>query len=163
MRERFSDNEKIEIALMDMDNPRELSQTFDIVHCYGLLYHLSRPEQALQFLARHCKGILLLETCVSFGSDPKINPVKEQAHNHSQSFYGQGCRPTRPWIFNILSQLFEYVYTTSSQPAHEESPLDWTIQDSNPKQLKRSVFVASRQPLQSPYLANELVLKHITG
>lgn len=163
MHKKFSKYKNLKIFPMDMDNPKDIDiQEFDIVHCYGLLYHLSKPEQALEFMSRHCKGIMLLETCVSYGSNPEINFVKEYSHKHSQSFFGQGCRPTRTWVWNVLSGLFEHVYTTRTQPAHEEFPLDWTIPDPNPKLLKRSVFVASRHPLQSPYLANELVLKHTT-
>jgi len=162
MRQRFSAVSDVRILHMDLDNPFRLKEKFDIVHCYGLLYHLQRPEQALTFLAEHCQGMLLLETCVSYGDDLELHPVSEDARNYCQGFYGRGCRPTRPWVWTILNRLFEYVYVTRTQPAHEEFPLNWTVE--NPDQrniLMRSVFVAARQPLNNPLLAEELLLKHL--
>src|SRR5262249_21359997 len=93
---------------------------FDVVYAYGILYHLTDPARGLAFMSRHCAGILLLETCVSFGSDQSINLVVEDGP--SQAVSGTGCRPTRTWVWSQLSKQFPYVYATATQPAHPEFP-----------------------------------------
>jgi hypothetical protein len=56
-----------------------------------------------------------------------------------------------------LSQYFEFVYMPRTQPNHEEFPLDWTIDKPTPELLTRSVFIASREPINNPLLLPELV------
>jgi len=132
-----------------------LSESFDVVHCYGLLYHTDDPASVLTAISHKCTGILLLETCVAFGDHEAINPVPERAHIASQSVSGIGCRPTRPWLFARLSALFPYVYATRTQPAHEDFPLDWTGQPSALREA-RAVFIASRTRLNNPLLLDHL-------
>jgi SAM-dependent methyltransferase len=130
-----------------------VKERFDIIHAYGLLYHLDDPERRLRFMAERCDGLLLLETCTSFGDLQSINIVAEQGP--SQAISGFGCRPTRPWVWNQLKVSFEHVYVTATQPAHAEFPLDWGAQWP-PDRLSRSVFVASRTPIENPRLLTEL-------
>lgn len=132
-----------------------LSDSFDIVHCYGLLYHTDDPSAVLAAIARRCTNLLLLETCVAFGSHHAINPVPERAHIPSQSVSGVGCRPTRPWLFRRLSELFAHAYVPRTQPAHEDFPLDWTGTQRADRE-SRAVFIASRQKLDNPMLLSEL-------
>jgi Methyltransferase domain len=150
------------IAHLDLENPQPLpGMPFDVVHCYGLLYHLGNPAAALQFLAEHCRRILFLETCVSFGDDKSVHLVAEQITDPTQAVSGTGCRPTRPWLFEQLQLHFPHVYCPITQPNHDEFPLDWTA----PKQhqakhghgLVRAVFVASRSPLQNDQLSPHLL------
>lgn len=134
---------------------RRIAATFEIVFCYGLLYHLADPEAALAALAKRCSGLFLLETCVAFGDHEAINPVDPDRNVPSQSFEGRGCRPTRPWIFNRLKSLYPHVYVPRTQPAHEEFPLDWAAPPPA-SGFTRAVFVASRQPLSNPVLLDAL-------
>lgn len=158
LRDRFSGNPAVTFQGLDLDHPIDLAQQFDVIHCYGILYHLERPAEALQYLARHCRSLLLLETCVSRGNELLINPVDEPTEQFSQAFYGRGCRPTRPWVWARLKELMPYVYATATQPAHEEFPLDWTAGMSQKAvTLTRAVFVASRIDLgANPNLLNFL-------
>src|SRR5262249_46491581 len=101
----------VETMLLDLDRPvASLSRTFDIVYAYGVLYHLKNPGEALEFMAARCSGLLLLETCVSFGSGEAINLTREDAAQPSQAVSGIGCRPTRPWIWNQIRRRMAYVY-----------------------------------------------------
>ncbi len=129
----------------------------DVVYCYGLLYHLSEPESALSFMARSCRSLFLLETCVSFGQDLALNPISEPREVPSQAITGCGCRPTRPWVWDRLRSLFEFVYATTTQPWHEEFPLDWRVPCDG---LVRAVFVASRDPVESEWLTERLPSRH---
>ncbi len=91
--------------------------TFDIVHCYGLLYHLESPEAALAAMAEVCTGLLLLETCVSPGPGLLINPVNEIVGDYTQSVNGRACRPTRAWVFETAKRYFAHVYQTRTSRA----------------------------------------------
>jgi hypothetical protein len=102
--------------------------------------------------------MLLLETCVSFGEEEAINFCNEVADYPSQAISGNGCRPTRKWVYNQLKQYFEFVYMPITQPNHEEFPIDWTLSSSETK-LIRSVFIASRQELNNLLLVEDIPLK----
>jgi hypothetical protein len=145
------------VRLLDLDDPDpSYSERFEVVYCYGLLYHLSFPAPAIAYMAERCTGLFLLETCVSPGDEVELNPVHEAAYRPSQAISGLGCRPTRPWVMAELRKVFAYVYATTTQPWHEEFPTDWSaaMRDG---ELTRSVFVASREPIDNALLRTELM------
>jgi Methyltransferase domain len=159
LRQRYPDQT---VQLLDLENPvLDDSAKFDIVHCYGLLYHMSNPGEVLDFLGKHCQGMLLLETCVSFGEEKQINLVSENQENPTQAFSGTGCRPTRSWILERLKESFEYVYIPLTQPNHEEFPLDWSSPQAHSASLSRAVFIASRKEISNDNLVQELVMKQL--
>jgi len=142
-----------DIQHLDMESPAPLrGAPFEVIHCYGLLYHLGKPDVALEYLAGVCSGMLLLETCVSPGDLEDMHPVKEDPGNPTWAFSGGACRPTRPWIFNRLKALFPFVYMPVTQPNHPQFILDWAAAEPNDKVLTRSVFVASKSELKHPLL-----------
>ena len=146
------------VLALDVEAPVAVpGSPFEIVHCYGLLYHLSRPDRALEFLASQCSGRLMLETCVSFGSAMDMHPIQEDRLDPSQAQSGVGCRPTRAWIFATLQRLFTHVYVPCTQPDHEQFPIDWTAPSKHLAGLQRAVFVASRGPMNSPLLSQVLL------
>ncbi len=155
LRRRYPDGD---VRRFDVEHPAPLAGApFDVVHSYGLLYHLGRPEQALDVMAEATGGLLLLETCVSFGAEEAVNLLKEDQTNPTQAVSGTGCRPTRPWIFRRLQAHFPHVYVPRTQPNHAEFPLDWTAPERHRAPLQRAVFVASRTPLDRPHLSPELL------
>jgi SAM-dependent methyltransferase len=150
---------KVPVCELNLEEPDVgFRSEFDIVYCYGLLYHLKEPARALRFMAERCRGKLLLETCVSLGTDLDPHLVAESAGQVSQAFSGIGCRPTRSWIFNELRSLFPFVYLPLTQPNHEQFPVDWQAAKF-PENLIRSIFIASRQELRSAVLTKELILQ----
>ena len=153
---------RADIQFLDMDHPQPLRQApFDLVHCYGLLYHLQKPAEALAFLGDCCEKLLLLETCVSFGDQAELHFVKERRIDRTQAFSGVGCRPTRAWVFAQLQNLFEFVYVPRTQPNHENFPLDWTAPEQHGGDLNRAVFIASRQPLDNDLLVGYLPARQV--
>lgn len=149
----------IQIKHLDLDNPDAtvLPHSFDIVYCYGLLYHLQKPSEAIEFMSRYCQKLLLLETCVSFGEEESINHCEEYITDPTQSIWGLGCRPTRKWVYKQLKKNFNFVYMPLTQPNHEEFPLDWTSPP--PTGLVRSVYIASRQKLAYPLLVEDIPMR----
>jgi hypothetical protein len=155
IRSRYPD---VRVVALDMEKPGAFSGgPFDIVHCYGLLYHLSEPASALRFLAANTRRLLLLETCVSFGEASEIRNTPEIRNSPTQAFSGLGCRPTRPWVFNQLKTLFPHVYIPKTQPNHEEFPIDWRDQENHSCHLQRAVFVGSREKLENSQLSDTLL------
>jgi SAM-dependent methyltransferase len=147
----------IQTRLLDLDNPDvNFPEPFDVVFCYGLLYHLKRPAEAIDYMARQCRKMLLLETCVSFGEHEALNPLEEDKGRVSQAVSGIGCRPTRPWVYGQLKKHFGFVYLPISQPSHEMFPLDWSDPTAHKDPLVRAVFIASKAKLENPFLVEVL-------
>ncbi len=132
----------------------------EVVYCYGTLYHLAHPLEALAYLRRCCTGMLLLETCVSAGVGRALNPIAERSALASQALSGRGCRPTRGWVIDELRALFPYAYVSVTQPWHEQFPLDWNHLRLSRGQLTRCIFVASVEPTVSPFLSPKIVDVH---
>jgi hypothetical protein len=153
--------ERLTIIQGDLDAPETVeAPPHAVVHSYGLLYHLENPDAALDWSMTHTSGLLLLETCVSFGSNETVQSVREDGRQPSQSYRGGGSRPTRAWIFNRLKRRFPFVYVPRTQPAHEEFPLDWT----SPKDWlphARAVFIASHTALDDPLLLTALPARQV--
>jgi ubiquinone/menaquinone biosynthesis C-methylase UbiE len=149
----------IKVRHLDCDQPdAEFDDRFDMVYCYGLLYHLRKPAEAIDFMSRRCKKMLLLETCVSMGDGDSINLCAEDADNPTQAISGKGCRPTRYWVYTQLKKHFEHVYLPTTQPNHEEFPVDWRVSP-GPNRLTRAVFVASRHKLDNKFLIQEIPMQ----
>jgi len=146
-------------AIVDLETAEDLSHlgVFDVIFCYGTLYHLQDPDHALQVLAPLCRELFLLETCVTPGDELAINLAPEDQANPNQALSGTGCRPTRPWIMTTLQKYFGFAYVTTHQPTFPDYDLDW--HSGVAKKLHRAVFVGSRQPLNLATLSATLPAK----
>ena len=146
---------------LDLENPAEgekkMAKSYDIVYCYGTLYHVGKPLEAIDYMSKKAGKYLFLETCVTQGDHEDIGLCKEAVFDPSQSLSGVACRPTRPWIVNRLKERFKYVYITVTQPNHYEFPEDWSTVPKTP--LYRSVFVASREPIENKLLTDKIPMK----
>jgi hypothetical protein len=147
----------VRTALYDANKepPVEL-EPHEVVYAYGVLYHLHDPGRAIRAMARLCSGMLLLETCVSAGSESRLVAAKEATDDPTQALDGRGCRPTRQWVWDRLSEQFPCVYLTATQPWHEEFPVDWPNPPASNGKLIRSIFVASRSAVDNPLLVPRL-------
>ena len=142
--------------VFDLDQRTDISylDSFDLVYCYGTLYHLSKPEQALKAMAGVCREMILLETCVTPGDELAVNLVTENASNPNQSYSGKGCRPPRLWVIEMLKKYFGFAYASKSQPPHPD--FDWDWQSFVSKKNHRAVFVGSKTPLVNEKLSAQL-------
>jgi hypothetical protein len=155
LRNRYPDQN---VRFLDMDEPACIEEaSYDVTHCYGLLYHLNKPKEALYFLSQCTKKMLFLETCVSFGEGKEINPIEESQGDPSQAYSGTGCRPTRKWVFEELRRLFQFVYIPKTQPRHEEFPTDWNTPEAHKTTLQRAIFIASREPIGNELFETDLI------
>lgn len=148
----------IDTVQIDIEKDIEKIKNFpkyDIIHCYGILYHVGNPKEFLEALKGKC-SLFLLETCVS--SDEKedgVYIVDENKASPTQANSGKGCRPTRNWIFEKLKTIFPYVYIPVTQPNHHDFPKNWNVKLDEDK-LKRAVFIGSMTPIVSDKLVTYL-------
>lgn len=64
-------NPTLPVTVQDVENPRIVSLgTFDLVLCFGLLYHLENPFLAVRHLAALTGSVLLIESVVAPRHDP---------------------------------------------------------------------------------------------
>jgi SAM-dependent methyltransferase len=151
--ERFPE---VRAVRCDLNDPSPLLRLgmFDVVHCYGILYHLEHPARLISYMGEACGGIALIQTCVS--PDERDCLVEEWSGDFTQSSTGRGCRPSRKLLFDELQRHFPFVYQTRTQPANPEFPVNWKdLRDAPP--LVRAVFVASRRPLDLESLSPTLL------
>lgn len=93
---------------------------FDLVFCFGLLYHLENPFLAVRHLHTLTKDVLLVEGVIYPGPDPVMALVDEgstddQGLNHL-AFY-----PTEACLLKLFYRAgFAYVYRFAKMPAHSD-------------------------------------------
>jgi len=148
----------VRTVVCDLNAPDQLLEfgIFDVVHCYGILYHLEDPTKLLACIGQACRGLVIVETCVRPDNSDRVEIVDELREDYTQSSTGRGCRPTRKWVFKKLGSSFPFVYHTRTQPHHPEFPVNWNDLSSAPP-LIRAVFVASKYPLDLPSLSPVLL------
>lgn len=155
VKKRYPDCEAYVLDLEQSDFARRIDRKYDVVHCYGLLYHLSDPAHAIKEVAPYCKELMLIETAVSLGAEESNYQKKEDKTNPSQAMSGMGSRPTRAWLLSEMKKHFEHVYLPKTQPNHEEFPDDWSAAEKSGREA-RAVFICSNAPLDNPLLTEEL-------
>ena len=156
IRKRYPDHDVRSLDL-DLALDAESLGRFDIVYCYGTLYHLQHPDAALSRMASVCSGQILLETIVAPGAHAELHLVTEPPTS-DQAVGGVGCRPTRLWVLEALRRHFGHAYATLTQPDHPDFEMDWTLTKSFGNM--RAIFVGSRAPLCLPALTEELPVRH---
>ncbi len=146
------------VAVLDLEHPGDVEKLghFDIVFCYGTLYHLSEPEPALEALSR-VSDMILLETCVSRGDEESL-PRVEEPQFMNQAHSGVGSRPTRAWVLARLRRFWGHGYISVTQPAHPDFPVDWTAPSQ--RENSRAIFVGSKKPLDNPRLTTDVPVRH---
>jgi SAM-dependent methyltransferase len=128
--------------------------TFDIVHCYGLLYHLDNPVAALRRMEAVCNELLVLETIVCDSSRPLMILVDED-RSANQALAGLACRPSPSFVAMALNRIgFPFVYGARTPPVHEDFQVDWRddMSYSRDGHNLRCIMVASRRRLDNPEL-----------
>ena len=127
---------------------------FDVVFCYGLLYHLADPLAFLRRAAAICDELLVLETCIT-DSEERVLFLLDDPDDPTMALHRVASRPSPPFVVTGLRLSgFEHVYSPRTLPRHrdfEYRRLDDMahLRDGN---VMRDVFVASRSPLDLPAL-----------
>lgn len=119
---------------------------FDLVLCFGLLYHLENPFRAIRSLCAATEKVLLVETMCIPGSEPTMylldeGVAEDQGLNYI-AFY-----PSEPCLVKMLYRAgFSYVYLFQKLPADQlYAATIW-------KERLRTMMIASRLALNVPGL-----------
>ena len=124
---------------------------YDIIICYGTLYHLEYPANAIKNLSNICKEFIIISTAGN-GKDDGIRFLKE-ANENAQSYTLIGCRPGRKWMYNELNKYFKYIYFPISQPEHTDFKKDWSKPND---ETCRFIIIGSHIKLDNVNLVSEL-------
>ncbi len=123
--------------------------TFDIVFCYGLLYHTKKPEFVLKNINKVCRDLLLLETCIMDSPDYDVKFI-EDTPAVNQALHQSGSRPTPKFVIsNLRGNDFSNVYIPRKIPKHPDFEFKYMGDGSieRDEHLIRQVFIASRSQL----------------
>jgi len=139
---------KLRFGVADVeDAPVAAERAFDMVLCAGLLYHLENPLRALRNLAAVTDKVLVIE---SYATPQKGTMffLRDEADYEDQSLTSMALYPSESSIVKICYRIgFAAVCRLTPLPRHED------FEDTYRQKRKRTMLVASRVKLDSPYLA----------
>jgi SAM-dependent methyltransferase len=134
----------------DVEESLEHLGRFDVVFCYGVLYHLESPLRALRNMAEVCDDILLIETMVC-DSRTAVLRLEDETTSVNQALRGLAHRPSPSYLALALNRVgFEHVYAATQPPEYPDYSFSWldNLDTARDGALLRGVFVASRSPLR---------------
>ena len=127
---------------------------YDIVFCYGLLYHLENPLKALRNMAAACSQLLLIETIVCDSAAPILLLHPEDSSNVNQGVTELSTVPSIPFLTKALWTLGFYLYLPKNPPDHPD--FQWSrcndLSIAHPPYNHRAVVIGSRTRLDLPTL-----------
>jgi FkbM family methyltransferase len=119
-----------------------------LVLCFGLLYHLENPFQAIRNLYALSHPYLLIETMIA-PDRSAVSVLYEESQSNNQGLNYIAWMPTESGFVKMLYQAgFEGVYRSTPLPEHEQ------FRHSLLRRKARTVFLAVKRPQG----ANELKL-----
>lgn len=131
---------------------------FDVVFCYGLLYHLANPVGGLRSMASVCDDLLLLETMVCDHALP-LSVLADEPRVHNQALGRVGSRPSPAYVVMALNRVgFPFVYGPRTPPDHPDFRFSWRndLAVARDGANLRCIFVASRRALAHDSLVDLL-------
>ena len=148
LRRRFPD---VRSEVADVEDSLAPLGRFEIVFCYGLLYHLESPVRALRNMAEVCDDLLLIETVVCDSPLP-VARLDDETLTVSQALRGIAHRPSSSYLALALNRIgFDYIYAATGRPEYPD--YIWTPSGdgafSRDGHLLRGVFVAARCAIDS--------------
>ena len=142
-------NPGIRFVRFDAEDPAMKSLgKFDLVFCFGLLYHLENPFLTIRHLHEMTRSLLLVEAVTYLGDDPIMGFVDEP------SWEDQGLRncafyPTEACLIKMMYRAgFPNVFRSATVPDHP------AYRDSVESKKTRTILAASTMPLSSGLLAS---------
>jgi SAM-dependent methyltransferase len=142
-------------AVVDVQTDDLLAHgSFDVVFCYGLLYHLADPLGFLRRAAAICRELTIVETCIT-DSDERVLFLVDDPDDPTMALDRVASRPSPAYVASALRLSgFDHVYSPDSLPRHPDFEYERRndlahLRDGN---VMRDVFVASRTPLDLPGL-----------
>jgi len=115
--------------------------SFDLVLCFGLLYHLESPLKAIRNLRALAKKVLFVESMCLPTFELQII-LREEPRLVDQSLSDLALYPSEGSIVKMLFRSgFKYVYRTAVLPDHDE------FRETPYFRRRRTVLLASSEPI----------------
>ena len=136
----------IEFRAADAEDPALPSSlgVFDLVACFGLLYHLENPLRALRNL-RALTGKLLVLESMSVADDQPFLLLLDEPGGEDQSLRAVSCYPSEGAMIKMAYRAgFPHVYRFRTLPDHED------FRATLGRARARTVLAASVPALDSP-------------
>jgi SAM-dependent methyltransferase len=107
----------VDFRVADVEDPSLAALgTFDLVVCFGLLYHLENPLRALRNIHALTGKLMLLESISVEGENPFLFLLDEPA-GADQSLRAVSCYPSEGAIIKMAYRAgFPHVYRLSQPP-----------------------------------------------
>ena len=128
--------------------------SFDVVFCYGLLYHLSNPIGFLHNAAAICRELMIVETCIT-DSEDRVVFLVDDPDDPTMALNRVASRPSPTYVVTALRLSgFEHVYSPRALPRHKDFQYERRNDSSHLRDdnVMRDIFVASRRELKLPSL-----------
>jgi FkbM family methyltransferase len=115
---------------------------FDLVLCFGLLYHLENPVQAVRSLRAITEKCLLLES-MCLPDERCTLLLRQEARQEDQSLEAMACYPSKGSLVKMLYRAgFPKVYRVTSLPNHDD------FRETAEHTQRRTVLLASSIPIE---------------
>ncbi len=125
------------------------SQTWNLVFCAGLLYHLENPFKAIRNLRSLCDSVCVIESRVHWSDFPIVELGRDRT-GVSQAMNSYVMLPSRICISEMLYAAgFNFVYSILYKSDHEE------FRSGFHKKPRRHFWVASLSSIKHPLLKFE--------
>jgi len=135
-RRRFPDIAFRQANVEDL-RPEEAG-TFDLIFCFGLLYHLENPFRAVRNLYALTRHVLLVESMCAPGPNPSME-LLDEGNVANQGLNYVAFYPTESCLIKMLYRAgFPLVYQFANLPTHEE------FQETPRYKQRRTMLLASR-------------------
>jgi SAM-dependent methyltransferase len=135
----------VEFRLCDAEElTAKMVGRFDLVFCYGLLYHLQNPFRVIKQLKEMTNRLLLVEAVIYPGSEAIMGLIDEPpGEDQGLSYFA--FYPTQECLEKMFYRAgFNHVYRFARLPQHPG------YFDAPGKRKVRTVLAASLQPLSHP-------------
>lgn len=114
---------------------------FDLALCFGLLYHLENPMQAIRSLRSLTQKCLLLES-MCLAEERCTLLLRHEPHQDDQSLAQIACYPSEASLVQMLYRAgFARVYRVLLLPDHDD------FRETREHAQRRTVLLASFQPI----------------
>jgi SAM-dependent methyltransferase len=132
----------IRFELADIEDPAVLQRgKFDLVFCFGLLYHLENPFLAVRHLHALSAKVLLVEGIV-FPDERPIMALRDEGPSEDQGLRHVALYPSEACLVKLLYRSgFPFAYRFREMPEHPE------YHDAPRAARSRTMLAASLSPL----------------
>ena len=134
----------IDFQVADLEDPSLANLgTFDLVLCFGLLYHLENPMRAIRNLCALTGKLLLLES-MAVDEEQPFFLLLDEPEGEDQSLRAVSCYPSEGAMIKMAYRAgFPHVYRFRELPNHDD------FRAATGRTRARTVIAASVPPLSS--------------